>query len=45
MPISDTYSLATTTADDNGKITATEGTLAIHELFGLPREWPQVDKP
>lgn len=45
MPIFDTYSLAITTADDNGNITATEGTLAIHELFGLPQEWPQVDKP
>jgi hypothetical protein len=45
MPISDTYSLATTTADDSGNVTRSEGTLAIHELFALPQAWPQVDKP
>jgi hypothetical protein len=44
-PISETHSLPTTTANNSGEITSTEGTLAIHELFDLPKEWPQVDKP
>jgi hypothetical protein len=45
VPISDTYSLTTTTADDSGKVTRVEGSLAVNELFGLPEDWPQVDKP
>jgi hypothetical protein len=43
MPISDTYSLATTIAGDDGRIINTEGTLAINELFGLPADWPRRD--
>ncbi|MGO9155937.1 hypothetical protein [Mycobacterium sp.] len=35
----------THTASDDGQIVSTEGTLAIHEVFGLNAEWPQVDEP
>ena len=45
IPISDTHSLTTTTASDDGQIVSTEGTLAIHEVFGLNTEWPQIDEP
>jgi hypothetical protein len=43
-PTSDTHGLATTTATDDGKPVNTEGALAIGELFGLPADWPLVDK-
>ena len=45
IPISDTHSLTTTTASDDGQIVSTERTLAIHEVFGLNTEWPQIDEP
>jgi hypothetical protein len=43
--ISQTDGLATTTATDDGQPVRTEGTVAIDELFGLPSDWPLVDKP
>jgi hypothetical protein len=45
LPISETDALTTTTATDDGQRVNTEGTLAIDALFGLPSDWPLVDKP
>jgi hypothetical protein len=44
MPISETHSLATSTANDDGQTISAEGTLAAHNLFDLPQDWPLVDK-
>ncbi|MGB7165294.1 MAG: hypothetical protein WBD70_19510, partial [Mycobacterium sp.] len=44
LPISETDAVTTTTASDDGQRVNTEGTLAIDALFGLPSDWPLVDK-
>jgi hypothetical protein len=42
--ISETHGLATTTATDDGEPVNAECALTIGELFGLPADWPLVDK-
>jgi hypothetical protein len=45
MPISESFGLATNNLQDDGQVLRTDGNLVIHELLGLPADWPLVDRP